>query len=121
MATTSGYGINSAPPFQLLFFLFIVLMLLFMSWYLTFESTLEESMDQLKIVFMIVPLILLLAVRWLSVGRPVAGILPRVEPDAIHRAGSSPWGVAMVVLLLLFMISYQSVFHDQWFPLWSRD
>ncbi|XP_059073710.1 uncharacterized protein LOC131054356 [Cryptomeria japonica] len=105
MATTSGYGINSAPPFQLLFFLFIVLMLLFMSWYLTFESTLEESMDQLKIVFMIVPLILLLAVRWLSVGRPVAGILPRVEPDAIHRAGSSPWGVAMVVLLLLFFMA----------------
>ena len=81
----------------------------------------EESLDQLKMVLMIVPLILLLAVRWLSVGKPVDALLPRVEPDAIHRAGSSPFGVGMVVLLLLFMISYQSVFHDQWFPLWTRD
>ncbi|KAF3965763.1 hypothetical protein CMV_010073 [Castanea mollissima] len=42
------------------------------------------------------------------------------ERDSLHRAGGSPWGVALVLVFLLFMISHQSSFHERWFPLLNR-
>eukprot|EP01018_Ginkgo_biloba_P016717 Gb_33579 [translate_table: standard] len=127
MAQRSGWmggGAGSSfspPPHHLLFILLIVLLFLFLSWYLAYESAMEDTMEQLKLFLMVSPLFLLLAVRWLSgTGRPAIS-LPGSGPNAIHRAGSSPWGVGLLVVLLLLMISYQSSFHDQWFPLWSRD
>lgn len=118
MGTSS---MNSLPPFQLLFIIFIVLFLIFISWYMAYESAMEDTVDQLKLYLMISPLLLLLAVRcWSKTGiRTIP--LPPSEPNAIHRAGSSPWGVGLLVILLLLMISYQSTFHDQWFPLWRRN
>lgn len=117
MGTSS---MNSLPPFQLLFIIFIVLFLIFISWYMAYESAMEDTVDQLKLYLMISPLLLLLAVRcWSKTGIPTIP-LPPSEPNAIHRAGSSPWGVGLLVILLLLMISYQSTFHDQWFPLWRR-
>lgn len=118
MGTSS---MNSLPPFQLLFIIFIVLFLIFISWYMAYESAMEDTVDQLKLYLMISPLLLLLAVRcWSKTGIPTIP-LPPSEPNAIHRAGSSPWGVGLLVILLLLMISYQSTFHDQWFPLWRRN
>ncbi|KAJ6430723.1 hypothetical protein OIU84_018268 [Salix udensis] len=35
--------------------------------------------------------------------------IPGSEPGAIHRAGGSPWGVAFVLLLLVFLISHQPI------------
>ncbi|KAK2431120.1 oxidoreductase/transition metal ion-binding protein [Trifolium repens] len=42
------------------------------------------------------------------------------ERDSVHRAGGSPWGVALLLVFLLFMVSYQSSFHGRWFPLATR-
>lgn len=122
MVTLPDRGImNSLPPVQLLFIILIVFFLIFISWYMAYESALEDTMDQLKLFLMISPLILLLAVRCMSkTGIPTIA-LPRSEPNAIHRAGSSPWGVGLLVLVLLLMISYQSTFHEHWFPLFRRD
>jgi hypothetical protein len=114
-------SVNSLPPFQLLFFTLIVIFLIFISWYMTYESSMEDTRDRLKLFLMISPLLLLLAVRCLSkTGMPTIA-LPASEPNAIHRAGSSPWGVGLLLVVLLLMISYQSTFHDHWFPLWRRD
>uniref|UniRef100_A0A0A9HFQ6 Uncharacterized protein n=1 Tax=Arundo donax TaxID=35708 RepID=A0A0A9HFQ6_ARUDO len=73
------------------------------------------------------PFALLLVVRLLSaVGgeghRRVDELLalPMPERDSIHRAGGSPWGVGLLLLLLLVMVSYQSNFREKWFPLVSR-
>ncbi|ERN11154.1 hypothetical protein AMTRI_Chr04g243600 [Amborella trichopoda] len=109
-------------PFHLCFFMFILLLFLSLSWYLSYESALESIVDQLKLWLIVSPVILLLVVHWLSSDeqRLVPFILQLPEKDSIHRAGSSPWGVAFVLMLLLFMISYQSYFHERWFPLLTR-
>ncbi|GLJ12449.1 hypothetical protein SUGI_0191000 [Cryptomeria japonica] len=109
----------SSPPYQLLFILVIVVLFLTGSWYMSYESVFEEVMEQVKLVLMLSPLLLLIMVHWLSVVEKPYIPLPPSEPNAIHRAGSSPWGMGLLVLLLLLMISYQSTFHEYWFPLWS--
>ncbi|KAL6341343.1 hypothetical protein AAG906_032461 [Vitis piasezkii] len=56
----------------------------------------------------------LLAVHWLSTVPPANRLnfpMPGSEPNAIHRAGASPWGLAVVLLLLFFLISYQPSLH----------
>ncbi|KAF7844974.1 putative transmembrane protein [Senna tora] len=108
-------------PIHFCFFAIIVLFVLGFSWYINYESAFEDMVIKLKICLMLVPLLLLLLVHCLSTSEPsVLKILPS-EPDSLHRAGASPWGVAIVLLLLLFLISHQSSFHERWFPLVTRD
>nr|ABK21835.1 unknown [Picea sitchensis] len=108
------------PSFHVLFILVIVALFLAFSWYMTYESTLEGMRDQLNMVLILCPVMLLLIVHWLSVVEKPTLPLPRSEPNAIHRAGGSPWGVGLLVLVLMVMISYQSSFHDSWFPMFTR-
>ncbi|WOL00467.1 hypothetical protein Cni_G09180 [Canna indica] len=117
---------QSAPPLplHLCFFLFTLFVFIGISWYMTYESVFESLFEQLKLLFMVSPLVLLLVVHWLSNDegrrRGVPFFIPLPERDSFHRAGGSPWGVALVLVLLMFMISYQSYFHERWFPLLSR-
>lgn len=110
----------SAPSVHVLFILVIVALFLMFSWYMTYESRFEGLMDQFNMVLILCPVMLLLIVHWLSVVEKPTLPFPRSEPNAIHRAGGSPWGVGLLVVLLMVMISYQSSFHDQWFPLWTK-
>ncbi|XP_013615890.1 PREDICTED: uncharacterized protein LOC106322429, partial [Brassica oleracea var. oleracea] len=66
-----------------------------------------------KLVFMLSPLFLLLLVHIFSGG--LSFYVPWPEQDSIHRAGSSPWGVAAVLVIILLMVSYQSDIHEMWF------
>lgn len=112
-------------PLHLCFFLLVLLLFLGFSWYTSYESAAESFAYQARIVLMASPFALLLAVRLLSsvsgegVGRSVGDLLavPMPERDSIHRAGGSPWGVGLLLLLLLVMVSYQSNFREKWFPL----
>lgn len=118
-------------PLHLCFFLLVLLLFLGFSWYMSYESAAETFGDQARLLLMASPLALLLAVRLLSTGagesegtarRRVDQMLslPMPERGSIHRAGGSPWGVGLVLVLLLVMVSYQSNFRDRWFPLVSR-
>lgn len=111
-----------APPLHLCFFLFILFLFMGFSWYINYESVLEDIVDQFKLVVMVSPLVLLLVVHWLSSEERtrVPFLVPLPERESLHRAGSSPWGVGFLLVFLLFMISYQSSFHERWFPLISR-
>lgn len=75
-------------------------------------------MTQVKIFLLIFPLILLLLIHFLSGG--MSFLVPIPEQDSLHRAGGSPWGVGLVLVFLLIMISYQSSFHERWFPFYSK-
>lgn len=75
-------------------------------------------------LLMAAPLVLLFAVRWLSTwdnppGWWFYGTSPwdRRRRNYNFRAaeGSSPWGVAALILLLLVLMQYQSVFLESWF------
>lgn len=82
-------------------------------------------MDSVKMVLMVSPLFLLLIVHFLSnYGGGYTGffssLFPLPEQESLHRAGGTPWGVAFLLVLLFFMISYQSSFQERWFPLLAR-
>ena len=108
----------SLPDPHVCFFFMVVFFVLSLTWYLNYESVLEDTMNQLKLVFMLSPLFLLLLVHIFSGG--LSFYVPWPEQDSIHRAGSSPWGVATVLVIILFMVSYQSYIHEMWFPFGAR-
>lgn len=116
---------NSQPslPLHLCFFLLTLFMFLSFSWYLNYEPIMESLMEQVKLVLMVSPLLLLLVLHFLSNygdGRILSSFIPLPERESLHRAGGTPWGVGLLLVVLLFMISYQSSFQERWFPLLSR-
>ncbi|KAJ4724091.1 Oxidoreductase/transition metal ion-binding protein [Melia azedarach] len=79
--------------------------------YLVYDAIMATASELLQRLLVISPLLLIITVHWLSAGREISLPIPGSEPDAIHRAGGSPWGVAFVLLLLCFLISYQPSLH----------
>ncbi|KAL7238280.1 hypothetical protein ACSBR2_004395 [Camellia fascicularis] len=70
--------------------------------------------DRIKLVFIVSPLILLLVMHVLS----NFGTGPwRWSHD---MAGGTPWRVGFILVLLFFVISYQSSFQESWSPLLIR-
>ncbi|KAF3795773.1 hypothetical protein EJ110_NYTH04491 [Nymphaea thermarum] len=60
---------------------------------------------------MLLPLTLLLLIRFLSTKRPTffSDILTATgDPASIHRVGGSPVGVALILIILLFLVYYRS-------------
>ncbi|CAI0414361.1 unnamed protein product [Linum tenue] len=105
-------------PLHLFFFIAILFFVLGFSWYINYESAFEDLMNQLKLFLILSPLLLLLLVHCLSAGFSL--YIPLPERDSLHRAGGSPWGVALLLVFLLYMISYQSSLQERWFPLLAR-
>jgi hypothetical protein len=105
-------------PLHLCFFLLTLFLFLGFSFYISFESASESLADQTKLFLILTPLLLVLAVHCLSNVDAQHFSLSFLAPeqDSIHRAGSSPWGVAVLLMVLIFMVSYQSSFHEMWFP-----
>lgn len=106
-------------PLHLLFFLLTLLLLLGFSWYTSYETILEGVLFQLKFLLIVSPLLLLIVLHCLS-SDGLSFVAPFPERESLHRAGGSPWGVGFLLLLLILMVSYQSYFHERWFPLLSR-
>ncbi|XP_006295219.2 uncharacterized protein LOC17889100 [Capsella rubella] len=115
---------GSTPvPLHLCVFVFILFMFVTISWYGSYEPVIEGFTDQFKLALMASPLLLLLAVHFLSDDGGVVGgikmssLIPLNERESLYRAGGTPWGVAFMLVFLFFMVSYQSKFQERWFPL----
>uniref|UniRef100_A0A1J3IUC1 Uncharacterized protein n=1 Tax=Noccaea caerulescens TaxID=107243 RepID=A0A1J3IUC1_NOCCA len=107
-------------PVHLCVFVFILLMFVTISWYASYEPVIEGFTDQLKFALMASPLLLLLAVHFLSNdggGGMMTSLIPLSERESFYRAGGTPWGVAFMLVFIFFMVSYQSQFQESWFPL----
>ncbi|MFS7889105.1 hypothetical protein Hanom_Chr00s000003g01603021 [Helianthus anomalus] len=106
---------QSLIPLHLYFFLIILFMFLSLSWYSSYESMFEGFFDSLKLVFIVSPVLLLAVLQLISTfdatGRST---LFMADKDC-----STPWGVGLVLVLLLFLLSYQSYLRERWFPLLS--
>lgn len=116
------YSSHSQPtlPLHLCFFLLILFSFVSFTWYINYENIFEPLFDQIKLVLMVSPLLLLLAMHLLSSLDRSLIYLPFPEQDSLHRAGGTPWGVGLLLVILLFMVSYQSGLRERWFPLLSR-
>lgn len=118
---TEAFTLNPLP-YPVLFILFVIFIFLAISWSFTYESAVEDAEESINWVLLATPVILLIAVRWLSsIPDSHQFFLPsstsyRSRSHHSPSEGSSPWGVAALIILLLIMVPYQSTFHDKWFP-----
>ncbi|KAI9104201.1 hypothetical protein K1719_023037 [Acacia pycnantha] len=119
MASSSSS--SSGFPLHLCLFLLTLFMFLGFSWYINYEPIMESLMEQVKMVLMVSPLLLLLVLHFLSNSRGFfSSLIPFPEKDSLHRAGGTPWGVGFLLVFLFFMISYRSSLQERWFPLLAR-
>ncbi|KAL6316555.1 hypothetical protein AAG906_018258 [Vitis piasezkii] len=110
----------SPPPMPLLGIFIIVFLLLSLSSYLDYKVQVHRTVISLRLFLFLLPVILFLLARTISVHGKFVIRLPKLGHNSIHRAGSSPWGVAALVVLLLILVSYQSSLQSRWFrPLWT--
>ncbi|KAJ3677075.1 hypothetical protein LUZ60_002799 [Juncus effusus] len=118
--TSSNYLTDQ--PLHLWFFLITLILILGFTLYMSFESATESLADNTKLFLMVLPLVLLLAVHFLSNvdSWNFSFLFLSPDQDSIHRAGGSPWGVGVLLIVVIFMVSYQSSFHEKWFPFGSR-
>lgn len=75
--------------------------------YLVYDAVMSTAVEMLQSLLMISPLILVIVVHWLSAPNRFSIPVPGSEPNAIHQAGGSPWGITLILALLFFLISHQ--------------
>ncbi|KAF3434656.1 hypothetical protein FNV43_RR21741 [Rhamnella rubrinervis] len=106
-------------PYPVLLILAVTFIFLGMSWYLSIEDSVETAEQQISWILLVIPIMLLLLARWLSSMDPDS-LFPMSPWDRRRRThhipseGSSPWGVAAFIVLLLVLLQYQSIFRDSW-------
>ncbi|KAG4979357.1 hypothetical protein AAZX31_12G023200 [Glycine max] len=116
-----GFTLNPLP-YPVLLILSLIFIFLGVSWYFSYEEVVETAEQQLGWLLFCTPVVLILIVRWLSSMENsywfFSASLPGERRGRTHQGlseGSSPWGVAALILVLLIMVQYQSNFLDSWF------
>ncbi|CAI9103253.1 OLC1v1001704C1 [Oldenlandia corymbosa var. corymbosa] len=118
-SSSSSSQSQSTVPLHLCFFLMVLFAFVSFTWYINMDSVFEPFFDGLKLFFMVSPLLLVLAVQLFSYLERYWVYVPFPEQESLHRAGGTPWGVALMLCILFFMVSYQSDLRERWFPLLS--
>lgn len=111
-------------PYPVLLILAVLSVFLGISWYFSYESVVESTEERMGWVLLATPIVLLFVVRWLS-SLGEAGNFFAVSPwdrqrrrmysGALGDGGASPWGVAVLIVVLLVLLRYQSSFLESWF------
>ena len=116
-----GFSLNPVP-YPVLLILSLILLFLGISWYLSYEEVVEAAEEQLGWMLLATPVVLILVVRWLSSVYTSEWFFFNSSPWERRRRthhfpseGSSPWGVAALILLVLVLLHYHSTFLDAWF------
>ncbi|RYR22465.1 hypothetical protein Ahy_B03g067757 [Arachis hypogaea] len=111
-----GFTLNPLP-YPVLLILALILIFLGVSWYFSYEEVVESAQVQLGWLQFDTPVVLILIVRWLSSMENTewfSGWDRRRRTTQGSSEGSSPWGVAALIVVLLILMQYQSIFHDNW-------
>ncbi|KAJ3682618.1 hypothetical protein LUZ60_015191 [Juncus effusus] len=117
----------SPLPWPVILILLMVFFFLGISWFLSFEDFIESVEEQSSLALLLVPLILIFIIKWLSSIETFDGFLGFYWNDRRQRAGygrgdsggsdgSSPWGVAGLLVLILILASFHSTIQDMWRP-----
>lgn len=118
-----NYPYSSQPglSLHLCFFLAVVFMFVGITWYINYGHILEGIIEQIKLVLMVSPLLLLLVLHLLScLGMSLFSIPLQRRQDSYQRSGGTPWGVGLFLVILIFMLSYQSDLRERLFPLLTK-
>ncbi|KAE8725586.1 hypothetical protein F3Y22_tig00008386pilonHSYRG00066 [Hibiscus syriacus] len=110
----------SPLPYPVLLILALTSLFLGISTYLNYESAVESAEEQTSWVLFATPVVLILLARWLS-SVDVSGMLFGSSAyqhirrtHQLSSEGMSPWAVAALIVLLLVLLQYQSVFRESW-------
>lgn len=115
-----GFTLNPLP-YPVLLILALLFIFLGISWFFSYEEVVETAEVQLGWILFATPVVLILIVRflssmensdWFSLSLPWEG---RRGTNQGPSEGSSPWGVAALILVLLIMVQFQSNFLGSWF------
>ncbi|KAF3446781.1 hypothetical protein FNV43_RR11961 [Rhamnella rubrinervis] len=102
-----------AAPLPLVTIVGIVVILLSMSSYTSYRVQMRRNMIFFKLLLFLLPLILIFVATSISkYGRYDSGTKQRLA----NQYGDFPWGVVVLLVLLLLMISYQPYFKSKWWP-----
>ncbi|KAL8268406.1 hypothetical protein R6Q59_002204 [Mikania micrantha] len=86
------------------------------SWYSNYESIFEGFFDNLKWVLIVSPVLLLVVLK-LILATTHSQVF--VLDDYSQMGSTSPWGVGLVLVILLLLVAYQSELRERWFPFLS--
>ncbi|KAI4373702.1 hypothetical protein MLD38_011796 [Melastoma candidum] len=75
--------------------------------YIIYGAVMATASELLQSLLVISPLLLVVAVHWLSSSDQISIPILGSEPASIHRAGGSAWGVAVILMLLFAVICFQ--------------
>lgn len=109
-------------PYPVLLILAVICIFLGLQWYVSYEEVVESAEEGFGWLLLVVPLVLILAVRWLSSMETPEWLCWGSPWDrrgkmmyfGASSEGSSPWGVAALIVLLLILLQFQSTFLDMW-------
>ncbi|KAM0888616.1 hypothetical protein ACQ4PT_028237 [Festuca glaucescens] len=129
-----GGGGGSRPPIQLFLLLSTLFLLVAASLYARCEAAVESMLQQLRPLLILSPLLLIVAAQlWLATsggagdrrGRGGLGyLISQMAPGEYYQSGagaygrwdggsgSSPWGVAVALVLVLMLVAYQESFQE---------
>lgn len=113
----------SLPPLPLLAIFAIVIFLLSLSQSTNYMDRLNRATVDFKMFLVLVPILLILLIRpsfsggWFDFWTPK----PR-HGSSTHQSGGFPWAIALLAVILVVLVSYQSSFQSRWFtPLRSSN
>lgn len=115
----------SSPPLHFLMIFGIVITLLWFSQYTDYKSQLHHAASNFHFFLLLLPILLIFLIVSLSnTGRLCFRLTQTEHRHSVQRpaVSVSPWGVAILVLLLLILLWHHSSFQSKWFgPLWRSD
>ncbi|KAL3539056.1 hypothetical protein ACH5RR_002422 [Cinchona calisaya] len=115
----------SLPPLPLLAIFAIVIFLLSFSQSSNYKEKLDHATTNFQLFLFLVPIFSLLLIRpsfsvgWFNFWAPKPPG-PKESPSMHRSGGGFPWGTAILVVVLLVLVSYQSSFHSKWFAPFRR-
>lgn len=100
-----------AAPLPLVAIIGIVVILLSMSSYTSYRVQMQRKMVGFKLFLFLLPLILIFVANSI---RKYGRYDPVTKQRLANQYGDFPWGVVVLLVLLLLMISYQPYLKSKW-------
>ncbi|KAJ4716722.1 Transmembrane protein [Melia azedarach] len=106
----------SSPPPALLTIFGIVIILLWLSQYTGYKAQLHLTTINFQLFLILLPILLIFIIASYSSNWSYIFRVSRTEHgSSMQQGGGIPWGIAILVVVLLVLLSYQSSFHSKWF------
>ncbi|KAL9395530.1 hypothetical protein Peur_009783 [Populus x canadensis] len=108
----------SLPPFPLVAIFFIIILLLSVSSFMSYKNQMRHALINFKLLLLFLPVLLIFLAMFAS--KVETFVFPNTKAQygsADNRSWNLPWGLAVLVVVLLVMVNYRSSFQSMWSPI----